>query len=115
MRVALARMVAALRGVVAVVVVPSAMLGAEHLSWWWLGIALAIVVAWTFVYVRVAGGQPDRLHSAPPLPAPVRLVNHELPGRRLAHGKLDFVTDPGSFHPTDVGQQDGYEVAFSGQ
>ena len=60
-------------GVVAVAVVPSAMLGAERLSWWWLGIALAIVVA------------------------------------------CPTLRDPGSFYPTDVGQQDGYEVASSRQ
>jgi len=46
---------------------------AERLSWWWLGIALAIVVA------------------------------------------CPTLRDPGSFYPTDVGQQDGYEVASSRQ
>lgn len=54
MRTALARMAAALRGAAAAVAVASALLGAVHLSWLWLGIALAVVVSWTCTYVRVA-------------------------------------------------------------
>ena len=54
MRAALARMVAVLRGVAAVAAVASALLGAERPSWWWLGTALAVVVGWTFAYVRAA-------------------------------------------------------------
>ncbi len=54
-RAALARMAAALRGVVAVVAVASAILAAGHpVSWWWLLPALSAVVGWTSVYVLVA-------------------------------------------------------------
>jgi hypothetical protein len=41
MRAALAKMVAVLRGGTAGAALPSALLGATHLSWWWLGAALA--------------------------------------------------------------------------
>lgn len=55
MRAALARMVAALRAVVGVAVVLSALLGAgAPLSWWWLVPALIAVTGWTWVYVVVA-------------------------------------------------------------
>jgi histidine kinase-like protein len=55
MRSALARMAAALRGVVAVIAISAALLGVEPpLSWWWLGSALVVVACWTSVYVAVA-------------------------------------------------------------
>src|SRR5689334_24793806 len=54
-RSALARMAAALRGVIAVVAVASALLGAgPPLLWWWLVSALVAVACWTSVYVAVA-------------------------------------------------------------
>ena len=55
MRAALARMAAALRGVVGVVAVAAALLAAGHpVSWWWLLPALSVVIGWTSVYVVVA-------------------------------------------------------------
>jgi hypothetical protein len=55
MRASLARMVAVLRAATAVVAVVAAIVGAvPSVSWVWLGPALAIVVAWTPVYVAVA-------------------------------------------------------------
>jgi hypothetical protein len=55
MRAALARMVAALRAVVGVAAVISALLGAGGpLSWWWLMAALFAVTSWTSFYVIVA-------------------------------------------------------------
>jgi signal transduction histidine kinase len=55
MRAGLARMVAALRGVIGVAVVLAAVVGAvPPVSWPWLGPALALVVAWTPLYVAVA-------------------------------------------------------------
>lgn len=55
MRRGLARMVAALRGVIAAVTVLAAMVGAvPPVSWHWLGPALALVIVWTPLYVTVA-------------------------------------------------------------
>jgi signal transduction histidine kinase len=55
MRTGLARMVAVLRGVSAAVAVVAAVLGAvPPASWTWLGPALALVIAWTPLYVAVA-------------------------------------------------------------
>lgn len=55
MRAGLARMVAALRGAVAVVGVAAAITGATSpVSWAWLGPALALVAGWTAVYAAVA-------------------------------------------------------------
>jgi signal transduction histidine kinase len=54
-RAALARMAGALRGVIAVVAVTSALVGGgSDVSWWWLIPALAAVACWTAVYVVVA-------------------------------------------------------------
>jgi Histidine kinase-like ATPase domain len=55
MRAALARMAAALRGVVAVVAVASALVGAgSGVSWWWLIPVLVAIVCWTSFYAVVA-------------------------------------------------------------
>lgn len=55
MRAGLARMVAALRAAIAVAAVGAAVTGAVRpVSWLWLGPALALVIAWTPVYVTVA-------------------------------------------------------------
>ena len=96
MRVGLARMVAALRGVIAAVAVIAAIVGAmPPVSWAWLGPALALVLSWTPVYVAVAwthGLRPWLIGTDLMVAATLSLaVGHLVPAAALA-GTFSWVS-----------------------